>query len=139
VSAYRCQICGRRTYLKKDGTVAHHHVVGAVCPGTGYPPIEHDDARLIGLASEIQARSDMIHATLRTLDQRRANWIDPALVARAHTLDAQLLKLTRRLTRHLNWPARYKRSMEKYGWAMPPPPYLVRRMEMAPAGVSTLL
>jgi len=67
------------------------------------------------------------------LEDARANWIEPALFIRRATLASQLVKIQRRLKRHLDWPARYRRSMARqmerqgYAWADPPPPYMIER------------
>jgi len=51
MSGYRCQICGRRKSLRKNGMLAHHYVGGAPCPGVGFLPIEQDDGHLIQYAA----------------------------------------------------------------------------------------
>lgn len=140
MSTYRCQICGRRKHLRKNGTVVHHSVGGPRCPGSGHPPIEHDDARLIAYAAEVESAYNQAYAAVRALEDTRANWIDPALIIRRGLLAGQALRVGRRLQRHLAWPERYRRSiarqMEKYGyaWADPPPDYLVERAHSEKGG-----
>ncbi|WP_125953099.1 hypothetical protein [Novosphingobium sp. MD-1] len=135
MSAFRCQICGRRKHLRKDGTVVHHCVGGPRCPGSGHPPIEHDDARLISYAAEIERAYRKAYAAVRVLEERRANFIDPALIIRRGLFAGQALRIGRRLQRHRDWPERYRRSIARqmdrhgYAWAEPPPDYLVERIE----------
>ena len=56
-----------------------------------------------------------------------------ALFIRRAALASHAVKLERRLKRHLDWPARYRRSIARqmerqgYAWAEPPPLYLVER------------
>lgn len=133
MSAGRCQICGRRKYLRKSGVVAHHCVGGPVCPGTGYPPIEKDDARLIDLAGQADVAYQRVREAVNRLEDARANWIDPRLITRRGLLAGMTLRLGRRLKRHREWPARYRRSMARqmerfgYAWSDPPPDYLLER------------
>ena len=133
MSAFRCQICGRRKHLRKAGTVVHHCVGGLRCPGSGHPPIEHDDAWLIEYAARIEAAFEKTYAAVRSLEEARANWIDPALIYKRGLLAGQLLRIGRRLKRHQDWPARYRRSIARqmeqhgYAWADPPPAYLIER------------
>jgi hypothetical protein len=143
VSGLRCQICGRRKHLRKSGVIAHHCVGGPVCPGTGYPPIEHDDARLIDYAAQVDTAYQRAREAVRRLEDASTNWIDPALIVTRGLLAGLALRIGRRLRRHREWPERYERSMarqmERYGyaWADPPPSYLVERQraaEMAQAG-----
>jgi hypothetical protein len=131
--SFHCQICGRRKHLRKNGTVVHHHVGGPLCPGAGYPPIEHDDARLVGYAGEIGDAYERANAAVKRLEEDRANWIDPALIVRWRLLAGEVVKISRRVQRYLDWPERYRRSMalqmQKFGyaWSDPPPLYLVER------------
>lgn len=133
MSAGRCQICGRRKYLRKSAVIAHHCVGGPVCSGTGHLPIECDDACLIAYAAQVITAYEMAHETVQRLEDARANWIDPVLIVRRGVLAGHALRLGRRLKRHREWPARYQRSiprqMERYGyaWSDPPPAYLVER------------
>lgn len=133
MSAFRCQICGRRKALRKDGAVVHHCVGGPRCPGSGHPPIEHDDARLLRYAEEIEVAFRRACEAVRLLEEQRANFIDSALIIRRGLLAGQTLRIGRRLQRHRDWPERYRRSiarqMDKHGyaWAEPPPAYLVER------------
>ena len=113
MSAFRCQIGGRRKHLRKNGTVVHHCVGGPRCPGSGYPPIEHDDARLIEYAAHVEAAYQRVYAAVRALEEARANWIDPALIVRRGTLAGQSLRIGRRLKRHREWPDRYRRSIAR--------------------------
>lgn len=123
----RCQICGRRRGLNKAGTLLAHYVRGVPCLGAGYPPIEESDARLAELAAEVESASRAAGRELAALYDRRANWIDPALVARRYALEKRADQLARRLKRHRTWPARFARQMERQGWGMPPPAYLTRQ------------
>jgi hypothetical protein len=129
----RCQICGRAKHLRKDCAIVHHFTQGDLCPGAGFAPIEQDDARLLGYAAEIEARLQAVRAELRALEDRRANWIDPALLARRRALGELWLKLDRRARRHQGWAERYARSYDRqmmtqgYAWADKPPPYLISR------------
>jgi len=138
MSAFRCQICGRRKPLRKNRTVVHHCVGGPRCPGSGYPPIEHDDGRLIEYAARIEAAYQRAYATVHALEAARANWIDPALIVRRGLLAGQALRIARRLKRHRDWPERYRRAMARqmehhgYAWADPPPAYLVERESKPP-------
>lgn len=122
----RCQICGRRRGLNKAGLILFHNVKGRPCPGAGFLPIEESDARLAELAVEIANAERAAGRELAALYERRANWIDPALVARRYDLGRQADQLARRLKRHRSWPARFAREMERQGWGSPPPAYLTR-------------
>jgi hypothetical protein len=125
----RCQICGRRKHLRKDGGIAHHHVKGDACPGIGFPPIEQSDERLASYAVEVDAaKSDAAHE-LAELYIRRANYIPPELTKRYSRLVSESLRLGMRLARHRAWPERFRRQMETQGWGDPPPAYLIERTE----------
>jgi len=130
----RCQICGKRKHLRKNGTIAHHCVGGPRCPGSGHPPIEQDDAWLIEYADRAQRAYERVRDEIYALQDRRANYIDPALISRRGALAGLSLKLSRRVKRHREWAERYARSMERqmmthgYGWADQPPAYLVARL-----------
>jgi hypothetical protein len=104
-----------------------HHVRGVPCLGAGFPPIEESDARLAELAAELALAERAAGRELAALYDRRANWIDPALVARRHDLGKRADSLARRLKRHRSWPERFARQMERDGWGMPPPAYLLTR------------
>jgi hypothetical protein len=129
----RCQICGRRKHLRKDGAIVHHFVHGDRCLGAGHPPIEDSDARLVEVAADLSAAYDRVTAAIRALEDRRANYIDPALIARRRALSASSFKIGNRLRRHRAWAARYVRKYDKdmmelgYVWADKPPPYLISR------------
>lgn len=133
MSGYRCQICGRRKSLRKNGMVTCHYVGGAPCPGSGFPPIEHDDGCLLQRAAKAESDVQRAYDAVRRLEDARASWIDPALLIRRAALASHAVKLERRLKRHLDWPARYRRSIARqmerqgYAWAEPPPLYLVER------------
>jgi len=133
MSLPRCQICGRRKHLRKDRTIAHHFVYGDRCDGAGYPPIEESDARLVQLAADLSAAYARVAAEIRALEDRRANYIAPALIARRRALAARSLKIGDRLRRHQRWAERYVRKFDKdmmelgYVWADKPPPYLISR------------
>ena len=118
---FRSQICGRVKHLRKIGTVVHHCVGGPRCPGSGHPPIEHDDARLIQYAAEVEAVFQSLYGKVRALEDARVNWIDPALIIRRRLLAGQSSRIGRRLKGHRDWPAGYERSiarqMERYGYA----------------------
>lgn len=136
----RCQICGRRKHLRKNGTIVFHHVRGDRCDGAGFLPIEQDDARLVAIVAEREARYDRLRAEIADLEERRANYIDPALIRARNYAWLAYREVEKRLVRHRDWPARYARSiarqMEKHGyaWADPPPAYLLARS--APAAAS---
>lgn len=138
MSALRCQICGRRKHLRKNGTVVHHCVGGPRCPGSGYPPIEHDDGWLIEYAARVEAAYQRTDAAVHALQAARASWIDPVLIVRRSLLAGQALRIGRRLKRHRDWPERYRRAMARqmehhgYAWADPPPAYLVERESKPP-------
>jgi hypothetical protein len=123
----RCQVCGRRQGLKKTGGVRFHHVAGVPCEGAGFPPLEVDDGRLAQLAAEAWASYRKACDEVRALEERRANWIDPRLTARLYADLAKWSRLTRRLDRHRAWPDRFRRQMDRQGYGLPPPAYLVER------------
>lgn len=131
--ATRCQICGRRKHLRKDGMIVHHFVQGDRCEGAAHPPIEESDARLVELAAQLSAAYDRVAAEIRALEDRRANYIDPALIARRGALASRALKIGDRLRRHQRWAERYVRKFDKdmmelgYVWADKPPLYLISR------------
>ncbi|ODU71387.1 MAG: hypothetical protein ABT11_04265 [Novosphingobium sp. SCN 66-18] len=133
MSDARCQICGRRQHLRKNGLIPHHNVGGERCPGAGSPPIEQTDEHLVAYARAIETAFERACDTVRSLEESRANYIDPALVIRRGLLAGRLLKINRRVHRIRTWPARYDRSMARqmakfgYAWAEPPPAYLVER------------
>lgn len=123
----RCQICGRRQGLRTNGTIRFHHVRGLVCAGAGFPPIEQEDARLEACRDEIRRRFGVAQFGLKVLRDARANFIPPELLAERDRLEHELERLDRRLRRHRNWPARFRRQMERHGWGQPPPRYLLER------------
>jgi hypothetical protein len=123
----RCQICGRRRGLNKAGGMLFHNVRGSPCLGVGFPPIERTDSRLAELADETAIATRDAARELSELRERRANWIDPALVVRVSTLATLRDRLRRRLDRNRAWPARFARQMEQRGWGDPPPDYLTAR------------
>jgi hypothetical protein len=125
----RCQVCGRRRGTNKLGLILHHHVRDQLCPGVGFVPIEQDDARLEAVAREAQARDRALTRELAALYERRANYIDPALLDACGRAVALSARLDRRLARHRAWPARFARQMERDGWGDPPPDYLRQRYE----------
>lgn len=133
MSAGRCQICGCRKYLRKRGVIAHHGVGGPVCPGAGHPPIERDDARLIGYAAQVNTAYERAREAVRRLEDARANWIDPALIVRRGLL-AGLKRPSRRrssrrsgtvtLTSHARHPVKSVSTISRgtegarlHGWA----------------------
>lgn len=123
----RCQICGRRLRLNKDGAIAMHHVRSAPCPGAGHPPIEQSDARLVSLIPETDDQARAAYAEIAALTERRVNWIDPALYRIGADASRLRDRLSRRLARHRAWPERFRRQMERQGWGDPPPAYLIER------------
>ena len=131
MSPHKCQICGRRKGLRKDGGIVHHHVAGLPCLGAGFPPIEQTDARLIEVAKLTESALDAIRAELRGLEERRANWIDPALTVRRNALQARLMKLRGRIRWLHSWPARSEREWDRYGWRSVPFEYLTARQRVA--------
>lgn len=130
----RCQVCGRRKHVRKDGSITAHFTKGDRCLGGGFPPIERDDARLREVAEQATAAADRAATYVRELQERRANDVDSA-IRRRNALWLAALPLKRRLARHDDWPARYARSMARqmekhgYAWADPPPAYLLRRSQ----------
>lgn len=129
----RCQICGRKKHLRKDRTIVHHCVGGPRCPGSGHPPIEQDDAFLVSYAAQIETAFDRAYQAVRDLEERRANWIDPALIMRRGALAGMSLKIGRRLKRIQTWAERYARTYDRHMmeqgccWADKPPEYLIAR------------
>ena len=123
----RCQICGRRLGERKKGGMVAHHVRGLPCPGEGLAPLEQTDEGLEALIGKYRAERRALRLQLAALIERRANWIDPRLKQRIGFLDGQVEKLERRLKRHRSWPARFERQMEREGWGMRPPEYLISR------------
>lgn len=137
MSVGRCQICGRKKCLSKSGMIAHHCVGGPACPGTGYLPIEQDDARLVEYAAQVGAAYRNAREAVERLEEARANRIDRRLIVRRAILAGLALKIGRRLKRHRDWPERYQRSVARqmerqgYAWADPPPAYLVECQKSA--------
>lgn len=127
VAHTRCQICGRRKHLRKDQGVAHHHVDGVPCLGIGHPPIEQADDRLVECVALAEATDRRLTAQLAGLYERRANFIDPALITAMIASSKRARRLAARLKRHRDWPARFAREMERDGWGSPPPEYLTQR------------
>lgn len=126
----RCQICGRRVRLRREGGIAHHHVQSHPCPGIGHPPIEQDDAALISRAAERAEAAERLGRELAALYASRANWIDPAL-KEAHLIAlTEARRLHRRLRLHHGWPERFARQMARQGWGDPPPAYLIERASL---------
>lgn len=122
----RCQACGRRLGLTKAGTIRFHNVRGVSCLGAGFPPIERDDARLVELVAEAVAADRACTRELIALIDARVNRIEPHILERSHRASQTAGRLSRRLTRHRSWPARFEREMETRGWGDPPPDYLLR-------------
>jgi hypothetical protein len=126
----RCQVCGRKKHVRKDGAIVFHFTKGDRCLGGGHPAIERDDARLREVVAQATAAADRAAAHVRELQARRANDVDSA-IRRRNALWMIAFPLERRLARHEDWPARYARSMARqmekhgYAWADPPPPYLL--------------
>ena len=129
----RCQICGRRKGSRKDGGLVLHHVRSLRCPGSGSPPIELSDERLASYAAEIDTQLAAVRAELRALEERRANWIDPALIDRRVVLLDLSIKITARLRRMRGWAARYHRIYDRdmmlqgWTWSEKPPGYMISR------------
>ncbi|MEG3177020.1 hypothetical protein U1872_12330 [Sphingomonas sp. RB3P16] len=126
-SPYRCQICGRRKGLRKNGTIVYHHVRGLPCAGAGAVPIEENDDRLRQVARETEGALRSARATIRALEARRANWIDPSLLKRRDDLRTRLDTLHRRIKRLDGWADLADRQMARYGWCQRPPAYLLAR------------
>lgn len=122
-----CQICGRRKALKSGGVVRFHNVDLAPCPGAGFPPIEQDDTRLEQYALAVERAEREIQGELLELYDRRANFIPPELIDRLRCAGLLARRIRGRLERHRNWPARFRRQMELYGYGSPPPQYLLDR------------
>lgn len=127
MSAGRCQVCGRRRAERSAGGLVKHYVRGVPCPGVGFPPLERDDHRLEGYLAELDVAIAEARRQLRELEDRRANYIPPALVERRNELSRTRDRIAGRLSRHRGWPGRYRRSLERYGYALPPPAYLLER------------
>lgn len=106
-----------------------HHVNSQRCAGTGHPPIEYGHAQLEAEIVRLQAKARSQRAFVRSLQDQRVNWIDPRHEAIAHDCDWRAGTLARRLKRHLNWPARFARQMERDGYGEPPPPYLMAQAD----------
>lgn len=123
----RCQICARRKPLRSNGTIVAHYVTGLPCPGAGYPPIEVTDTRLGELIVTAETEVARLARVIRDLEDRRANWIDPAIALHIGELRNQAEKLRRRQKRLDAWPRRFARDMERQGWGSPPPAYLAAR------------
>lgn len=121
----RCQICARRQATLASGLIRSHHFMGALCLGTGHPPIEECDYRLEQCATEAAEREEVLRRELTELFQRRANYIDPRIYADMLTASREAHRLGRRLERHRAWPQRYQRQMETQGWGDVPPAYLM--------------
>jgi hypothetical protein len=128
----RCQICGRLKPIRITGGIAYHHVQGVPCTGKGQLPLDQDDAFLVSEAKRLRDEQRQHSATIRTLIERRANFIDPAIEKARDAAWSAADKLERRLKRHRNWPARYEREMARDGMSMPPPAYLLARAAAAP-------
>lgn len=111
--------------------MVHHHVQGVPCRGKDHPPLEVDDAHLAAEVARLYAVSRTKRAFIRDLLAKRVNYIDPAISVAASEAWGQAYKLERRLKRHRDWPARYHRQMERYGYAMPAPAYLMARLKDA--------
>lgn len=124
----RCQICGRLKGRNKRATLLMHHVQGVPCAGSYHLPLEESDARLAELVKQAHDTWLTAFRQIRALEARRANWIDPALVRRSENSFSQWSRLRRRLDRHRNWPARFARQMETYGYGSPPPAYLLAQV-----------
>lgn len=122
----RCQICGRRIGLLKNGNVRSHHVRGKLCGGVGAPPIEQSDNRLEECAEAASAREAALVAELAELLERRANYIEPRIYADLLDASRAARRLERRLRRHRDWPRRFARQMVRQGWGDPPPAYMPR-------------
>lgn len=123
----RCQICGRRQGLRANGTIRFHHVASRVCAGAGFAPIELDDDRLERCVAVLTEELSVAVRALRILRESRANFIPPELTERRARIEGELVRLERRLKRHRNWPARFRRQMERDGWGDRPPAYLLER------------
>lgn len=135
MTSTHCQICGRKKHLTKKGAIVFHFTRGDRCPGGGFPPIEIDDARLTTYAAELEQLAGAAAQRVRDLEERRANWIDPALISRRNQLWTDQYAVDRRLRRIQTWVARYRRAYDRqmmqhgYCWAIQPPAYLVTRAE----------
>ena len=122
-----CQCCGRARGVKADGTVPMHHYRNAPCEGTGFPPIEQDDARLAELVDQWAERAESARSTVAVGLYAGANRIEPELVEASVATAAEHKRLARRLQRHRSWPERFRREMERDGYGQPPPEYLWSR------------
>ena len=105
----------------------YHHVRGDLCPGSGFPPLEREDARLEALSIDSAALARKLGAELIALYDARANFIPPALVQRYGDATALASRLRRRLDRHRAWPKRFANQIARQGWGDPPPAYLLER------------
>lgn len=123
----RCQACGRRIGLTKDGGARFHNWRGSPCLGAGHPPIEQDDARLAELAALAELADRAATRALMAMIEARVNRIEPEVTVRSLDASREAGRLKRRLDRHRKWPARFAREMETQGWGSPPPGYLLRR------------
>lgn len=120
-----CQICGRTISLRRKGLIGHHHVKGERCEGIGFPPIEQSDARLAEIALLAHEDARTARRVISDLLERRANQIEPALIACATRAEIRAERLSRRLARHRAWPARFARQMATQGYGSPAPAYLI--------------
>lgn len=125
----RCQLCGRRKGLNREGRIVMHHVRGDRCAGTHKLPIEQDHSALESEIAALRARARAKRAFVRDLLAHRINFIDPVHERQAQAADDRADTLARRLRRHLTWPARFARQMERQGYGDPPPTYLRARFE----------
>lgn len=123
----KCQLCGRRIRERVDGRLVVHHARGDLCPGSGHPPIERDDARLAEVVEAREREAERLGRRLADLRDRRANYVAPGLIEAERRAVRDALRLRRRLDRHRRWPDRFRREMDRQGWGDPPPRYLVER------------
>lgn len=123
----RCQICGRSRGLTRAGALPAHYVQGAPCPGAGAAPIERDDALLQAEARRARDEASRQLRAIVDLFDRRVNRIEPHILQTYSTARARADRLERRLARHIAWPRRFRREMERLGYGSPPPAYLLER------------
>lgn len=117
MSPHRCQVCGRRKWLKADGTIVAHFTRGDRCLGAGYPPLAESDERLVWAIDHAEQQAAHFLGIIRDHRERRLNEPLPlgVWVSAAHWTK-QEMTLGRRLKRHRDAPARRARQLAKYGY-----------------------
>lgn len=123
----KCQLCLRRLRLNKLGEIVSHYVGGEPCPGTGFAPLEMDDARLAEMIELERQRERSLSRKIAAQFAMRANRIEPELIAQQAKSMRRLQRLEARKKRLDQWPQRFARQMELHGYGDPPPAYIMAR------------